>query len=163
MLKTVQLKVRIQIFLKFQTNAIGSFKYYGKFGLRTSVLAGGRMDDEGHDSQFNSNGDFALTGNIIRTNANMKPLPLKRGLAPVRMGIGVYGGADWNFTGSTSLFFEAGFNYGVTPVLYQNSSHLVESNQSTVAGSESEYTPIGNLDVKSNPQHSFELKVGLLF
>lgn len=158
--------VTIPFFLKFQTNAIGSFKYYGKFGLRTSILAGVRMDDEGYDSKFNSDGNFDLTASTPRTNLNMKPDAIKKGLVPVRMGIGVYGGADWNFTGSTSLFFEAGFNYGVTPVLYQNSSHLVEAekgNSGQGSGSDNEFTPIGNLDVKSNPQHSFELKVGLLF
>lgn len=158
--------VTIPVFLKFQTNAIGSFKYYGKFGLRTSILAGVRMDDEGFDATYNADKTFDLTGSTSRTNANMKPLPLKKGLSPVRMGIGVYGGADWNFTGNTSLFFEAGFNYGVTPVLYQNSSHLVEAekgNSGQGSGSDNEFTPVGNLDVKSNPQHTFELKVGLLF
>ena len=40
--------VTIPFFLKFQTNMIGQFKYYGKFGLRTSILAGVRMDDEGY-------------------------------------------------------------------------------------------------------------------
>ena len=153
--------VTIPAFLKFQTNAIGSFRYYGKFGLRTSFLVGVRMDDEGFDANYSADNTFNLTASPSRTNSNMKPLPFKKGLTHLRMGIGVYGGADWNFTGNTSLFFEAGFNYGVTPVLYQNSSHLVEAD--LVDGSNSSYSAVNNLDVKSNPQHSFELKVGLLF
>lgn len=35
--------VTLPIFLKFQTNMIGNFKYYGKFGLRTSFLVGSRL------------------------------------------------------------------------------------------------------------------------
>ncbi len=53
--------VTIPLFLKFQTNMIGSFKYYGKFGLRTSVLAGVRMDDTGYEATFDGT-DFYRAG-----------------------------------------------------------------------------------------------------
>src|SRR5690606_13682428 len=50
--------VTIPLFLKFQTNKIGQFIYYGKFGLRTSFLAGVRMDDEGFDAALDANGNY---------------------------------------------------------------------------------------------------------
>jgi len=149
--------VTLPFFLKFQTNMIGSWKYYGKFGLRTSFLAGVRMDDEGYDAKYLS-GQFNRDATSTKTQENMKPVGLKKGLTPVRMGIGVYGGAEWNFTGSTNLFMEAGFNYGITPNLYPTSGHLVD--KVTAADGTVTYS---NLDVKSNPQHVFQLKVGLLF
>ncbi len=151
--------VTIPFFLKFQTNMIGSFRYYGKFGMRTSILAGIRMDDTGYDADYDLTAKtFDRIGTSPRTQENMKPVGFKKGLTPIRMGIGIYGGTEWNFTGNTSLFVEAGFNYGITPNLYQKSGHLAEK----IQNSDGTYS-YENLNVKSNPQHIFELKVGLLF
>ncbi|HIP36633.1 MAG TPA: hypothetical protein EYG85_07245 [Crocinitomix sp.] len=151
--------ITIPLFLKFQTNMIGSFRYYGKFGLRTSFLAGIRMDDTGYDA-VQTAGNFVRLNSNPRTLENMKPLGLKKGLSPVNMGIGIYGGSEWNFTGNTYLFAEIGFNYGITPVLFQKSGHLVETEETTSSGV---YAPTGALDIKNAPMHTFELKIGLLF
>ena len=154
--------VTLPFFLKFQTNMIGSWKYYGKFGLRTSFLAGVRMDDDGYKAKYsldaNNKGQFEREGTSTVTQTDLKPVGIKKGLTPVRMGIGIYGGAEWNFTGSTNLFMEAGFNYGITPNLYPTSGHLVDK-----VGNDTDGYTYSNLDVKSNPQHVFQLKVGLLF
>ncbi|MFK8045955.1 MAG: outer membrane beta-barrel protein [Crocinitomicaceae bacterium] len=153
--------VTLPIFLKFQTNMIGSFSYYGKFGLRTSFLAGVRMDDSGYEAKYrlssDPNSSTFESSTIETTNENMKPESLKKGLSLARMGVGIYGGSQWNFTGNTFLFAELGFVYGFTPIIYQKSEHLVDKIQD---GTGFRYE---NLDVKSNPQHMFELKVGLLF
>ena len=155
--------ITIPIFLKFQTNMIGSFIYYGKFGLRTSVLAGVRMDDTGFDADYDAadaNNQFSRNATATsREQTNMKPESVKKGLSHIRTGIGIYGGAEWNFTGSTFLYGEFGFNYGITPVLYQQSSHLVDRVEDQANPGTYTYS---NLDVKNNPQHVFELKIGLL-
>lgn len=154
--------VTIPLFLKFQTNLIGQFKYYGKFGLRTSILAGARTDDSGYNADYDpTDGSFTrIAGATPRTQENMKPVSVKKDLALIRTGIGIYGGAEWNFTGSTFLYGELGFNYGITPSLSQTSASLVE--RSEVASSPGTYT-YSNLDIKNNPQHIIELKIGLLF
>ncbi|MFK8038688.1 MAG: outer membrane beta-barrel protein [Crocinitomicaceae bacterium] len=153
--------VTLPIFLKFQTNMIGAFSYYGKFGLRTSFLAGVRMDDEGYASKYDgtvpASTTFVRTGETKISNNNMKPDIVKKGLSAIRTGVGVYGGSQWNFTGNTFLFAELGFIYGITPIVYQKSEHLVDK---IAEGNTFRYE---NLNVKSNPQHMFELKVGLLF
>ncbi len=154
--------VTVPLFLKFQTNMIGSFKYYGKFGLRTSFLAGVRMDDEGFSADYDpSTGAFApIASAERRTQTDMKPVAFKKGLAQVKTAIGIYGGAEWNFTGSTFLYGEIGFNYGITPALYQRSSHLVDREESTqTAGTFTQ----SQLDIRNNPQHLIEFKIGLLF
>lgn len=151
--------VTIPLFLKFQTNMIGQFKYYGKFGLRTSFLAGVRMDDTGYDADYDANtGAFDRISTSARTQENMKPTTIKKGLSQVRTGIGIYGGAEWNFTGSTFLYSEIGFNYGITPSLYQKSNHLADKVDDGAGG----YT-YSQLDIKNNPQHIIEVKIGLLF
>ena len=152
--------VTIPLFLKFQTNLIGQFKYYGKFGMRTSILAGARTDDTGYDAYYNStNGSFTQTSLSPRTQENMKPVSLKKDLALIRTGIGVYGGAEWNFTGSTFLYSELGFNYGITPFISQTSATLVEKTETGTAG----VYDYKSLDINNNPQHIIEFKIGLLF
>ena len=152
--------VTIPLFLKFQTNLIGQFKYYGKFGMRTSILAGARTDDTGYDAYYNStNGSFTQTSLSPRTQENMKPVSLKKDLALIRTGIGVYGGAEWNFTGSTFLYGELGFNYGITPFISQTSATLVEKTETGTAG----VYDYKSLDINNNPQHIIEFKIGLLF
>ncbi len=157
--------VTVPIFLKFQTNMIGKFKYYGKFGLRTSFLVGSRFDDEGYDATF-TGGNYVRTGTATHTlRADMKPVTLLKGLTPIRTAVGIYGGAEWNFTGSTFLYMEAGFNYGITPSMQITSGHLVNQVSDAAAGSAYEtgnFTRMA-LDIKNNPQHIFEVKVGLLF
>ena len=148
--------VTIPFFLKFQTNMIGQFKYYGKFGLRTSILAGVRMDDDGYEAAYDQGtGEFSRIGTAIQTKENMKPVTALKGLTPVRLGIGIYGGAEWNFTGNTFLYMEGGFNYGVTPALQIESGHLANKRDSDGM--------FENLDIQNNPQHIIEVKVGLLF
>jgi hypothetical protein len=138
---------------------IGQFKYYGKFGMRTSILAGVRMDDTGFDADYDFvSGDFTRLTNPFRVQENLKPVSVKKELALIRTGIGIYGGAEWNFTGSTFLYAELGFNYGITPSLYQTSSTLVDR----VETSPGNYT-YSSLDIQNNPQHIIEIKFGLLF
>mgnify|MGYP002620937517 CR=1 FL=1 len=158
--------VTIPFFLKFQTNKIGQFIYYGKFGLRTSILAGVRMDDEGYDAAVDANGNFVRTGTSIQSlNTDMKPVTVLKGLTPIRMGIGIYGGAEWNFTGNTYLYMEGGFNYGIIPSMQIESGHLINQvdDGSGSSGYGSGALSRGKLDIKNNPQHIIEIKLGLLF
>lgn len=155
--------ITLPLFLKFQTNQIGKMIIYGKFGLRTSILAGVRMDDEGFASnlQLDANNNLVSFENLNTnrvTMTDMKPDAAKKGLALVRTGVGIYAGTEWNITGNTFLFGELGFNYGFTPVLYQNSSHLVDK----VPEGDTNFD-YSQLSVGTNPQHIFELKIGVLF
>jgi len=153
--------ITVPFFLKFQTSMIGQFKYYGKFGLRTSFLGSVRMDDFGRDADYDPTLKTFTTNSPLseRTMTNMKPEGLKKELSPVKMGIGVYGGAEWNFTGNTFLYAEIGFNYGILPQLYPVSGNLADKVETSTAGT---YT-YSNLDIKNNPQHLVEFKLGLLF
>ncbi|MBK7130485.1 MAG: outer membrane beta-barrel protein [Crocinitomicaceae bacterium] len=153
--------ITVPFFLKFQTSLIGQFKYYGKFGLRTSFLGSVRMDDLGRDAYYDAvTKEFTTNAPISeRTMENMKPVGLKKELSPVKMAIGVYAGAEWNFTGNTFLYAELGFNYGIIPQLYPTSSTLVDKVETTTAG----VYNYSNLEIDNNPQHMIEFKVGLLF
>jgi Outer membrane protein beta-barrel domain len=158
--------VTIPIFLKFQTDMIGNFKYYGKFGLRTSILVGSRFDDVGYNAVYTNNSFERTSSAVYALRSDMQPVTALKGLTPVRTGIGIYGGAEWNFTGSTFLYMEGGFIYGITPSMQKVSKHLI--NQTDDGTTNGGVYGDGNLshsalDIKNNPQHLIEVKVGLLF
>lgn len=99
----------IPTMLIFRTNMIGDFRYYGKFGARTSFLLSNSINDQG----FNINGDTLGGAQTSYDNTNMKA---KGDMFFLRSTVGLAGGAEWNFTGTTSIFAELGFYYGFTPV-----------------------------------------------
>lgn len=111
--------VSIPTMLVFRTNAIGDFRYYGKFGARTSFMVKSSMNDEG--STFSSNDVAAvempasLVTSANATNEGMR-VPYGNDAVMIRSALGIAGGAQWNFTGSTVLFAEIGFYYGLTPM-----------------------------------------------
>lgn len=101
----------IPTMLLFRTNPIGDFRYYGKFGARTSFLLQNTINDKG----FDIGGDTLGGVETSRTNTEMKA---KGDMFFMRSTIGIAGGAEWNFSGNTSLYAEVGFYYGFTPVHY---------------------------------------------
>jgi hypothetical protein len=95
--------------LLFRTNFIGYMRYFGKFGLRNSFLLSSKINDTGVDFASGSLLDPGVSG----INENMR--------APGDMfffksAVGLVGGAEWNFSGSTCLMAEIGYYYGITPL-----------------------------------------------
>lgn len=142
----------IPTMLIFRTDMLGSFRYYGKFGARTSFLLSSSSNDKGYT--YN-----ASLQEVSSKNNNMKS---KGDMFFMRSSVGLAGGAEWNFTGSTSVFAELGFYYGFTPVHNgeaiggddkERNMTLFQLNNSL----ESDYV---NLSAK---QKQIVLKVGILF
>ncbi len=96
----------------FRTKFIGYFRYFGKFGLKTSVLLGNKITDEGY--ALNS-----TTPTEVVENSNMTA---KNELFFIKSSVGLAGGAEWNFVGSTSLVAEIGYYYGFVPLYYNKKS-----------------------------------------
>lgn len=97
--------VSIPTMFLFRTNFIGYFRYFGKFGLRNSFLVSSKTNDIG-----------SLEGtDITIENNNMKR---KNEMLFYKGAVGLCGGAEWNFTGSTCLMAELGYYYGFTPLYY---------------------------------------------
>lgn len=149
----------IPTMLLFRTNMIGSFRYYGKFGARTSFLLSSNTNDKG----FTFSGNTPAGAAAAATNENMKS---KGDMFFLRSSIGLAAGAEWNFTGSTSVFAEIGFYYGFTPVHNgeaiggddkERNMTLYQSTKDGVALSADDYL---NLSAK---QKQIVFKVGILF
>lgn len=144
----------IPTMLLFRTNMIGDFRYYGKFGARTSVVLSNTINDNG----FNFAGDSIGGVKTAASNDNMKA---KGDMFFLRSTIGLAGGAEWNFTGNTSVFAELGFYYGFTPV----------HNGEAIGGDDKErnFTMFQNNSGTSDylnfsaKQKQIVLKIGILF
>lgn len=144
----------IPTMLIFRTNFIGYFRYYGKFGLRTSFVINQTVNDEG----TNFEGPSSQT-----EGASIEKMKAKNDLLFIRSAGGMAAGAEWNFIGTTSLFLEAGFYYTFTP--------LFSGNGKSDRNGSSLYNTIGN-PYENNPrtyrsfkasQMLIEFKLGILF
>ena len=107
--KQKPLYLSIPLMLTFRTNFIGYFRYYGKFGLRTSVLLSNKITDTG--TRFNT----GLLG-LPETGATNSNMTAKGEMFFIKSAVGAAGGAEWNFIGSTCLLAEIGYYYGFTPL-----------------------------------------------
>ncbi len=107
--KQKPLYLSIPTMVTFRTNFIGYFRYYGKFGLRTSVLLSNSITDEG--DRFDNGILLPATEGV--TNSNMTA---KGDMFFIKSAVGLAGGAEWNFIGSTCLLGEIGYYYGFTPL-----------------------------------------------
>ena len=102
----------IPTMMLFRTNFIGYFRYFGKFGLRNSFLLSNKIFDTGE----NFTPDLILGG--IPTAGDNDNMTASNEMFFFKSTVGAAGGAEWNFTGSTSLVAELGFYYGFTPLYY---------------------------------------------
>jgi len=99
--------------LTFRTKFFGYFRYFGKFGLRNSFLLKSHVDDEGF---MLAGKDFSATPTAL-FNENMV---IKKENIFFKSAFGLCGGAEWNFSGSTSLVAELGYYYGFTQLYWKN-------------------------------------------
>ena len=139
----------------FRTEFIGYFRYFGKFGLRNSFLLGNTIFDTGGEV-VNNPKDTPLA----LKNENMKSS--QRDLAFYKGAIGISGGTEWNFSGTTSLVFELGYYYGFLNI--SRGSALTgdeEKNMSVISGfNNNEPIKYTSLPAK---QDQLLLKVSILF
>jgi hypothetical protein len=135
----------IPTMLLFQTKFIGYFRYFGKFGLRHSFLLNSESDDKGTD----------YTPNSENTNNNMTT---KSNMFFYKGAIGMACGAEWNFSGSTSLIGELGYYYGITPLYWERSADSDKLSLFSINSNKEEiYSPI------KARQNQLLLKLSVLF
>ncbi|TNF45941.1 MAG: hypothetical protein EP305_12605 [Bacteroidetes bacterium] len=99
----------IPTMMVFRTNFIGYFRYFGKFGLRNSFLLKSSISDTGNDLTPEDPMGIASAATLDNMSASGEMFFFKSA-------VGLSGGAEWNFSGSTSLVAEIGYYYGFTPI-----------------------------------------------
>ena len=91
--------VSLPLTIKMKTNQIGYFKYYGQFGIDPSLLIKAMGDIQTDSSLVNSS--------YIQNGENVKSQ-----MFPIRLGLVVGLGCEYNFVGNTSLTASLTFNNG---------------------------------------------------
>lgn len=142
----------IPTMLIFRTKYIGYLRYFGKFGMRHGFLLSQKSIDEGTSYKWNAGVMGEMTEGA--TNENMKS---SNEMVFYKGSVGVAGGVEWNFTGSTVLVAEIGYYYGITPLYYnRNNAYLqaAEIENNTVV-----MKPVSN----KATQGQLQLKISVLF
>ncbi|HLU87645.1 MAG TPA: outer membrane beta-barrel protein [Taishania sp.] len=137
--------------LIFRTKFIGYFRYFGKFGMRHSFLLGQKSQDEGKTLDLHN----ASVGLVDAENKNMKG---RNEMVFYKGSVGISGGAEWNFSGSTTLMAEIGYYYGITPLYYKRDNAYLFTVENDANG-----IPTRKAVSNKATQGQLQLKVSILF
>jgi len=143
----------IPLMMLFRTKYIGYIRYFGKFGIRNSFLLKSTIFDEGNS--YNGIVPAAMNNDNMSTS--------KRDLSIYKGSVGISGGAEWNFSGSTCLLAELGYYYGFVNISRGNS--IIgdpEKNMSVFTTFDSSLPPSA-YNPLSLKQNQLLLKVSILF
>lgn len=107
--------ITIPVMMIFRTKYIGYFRYFGKFGLRNSILVNSKLNDGGYNFSYDVNPVLEASNGDISA-ASQDNMNAKGEMFIFKSAVGLAGGAEWNFVGSTCLVGEIGYYYGFTPL-----------------------------------------------
>lgn len=150
--------INVPITMKLMTNEIGYFTYFAQVGVDLSVLVTAKALDK---------------GKVLDTLAGLPPFTPKErdytdvygssSFGQVRLRVGV--GAEWNFSGNTSLVFSVTYHHGFIDVLRDADGDDI-ANEEGIFYSEPQNVFDANVKptfVMSANQHFVALNVGVLF
>ncbi len=103
--------VTIPLAIKMKTKEIGYLTYFGEFGANIGIKTKTRVTD-------------VVVAQGTSNDTEFTELNLDKGTQPIRMGLRVGGGAEYNFSGSTSAFFGIHYNHYFTNSLKKNDPYL---------------------------------------
>jgi len=145
----------IPTMLIFRTKFFGYMRYFGKFGLRNSFLLTNKINDEGFNFPV---AQSLLEPPVAGENMNMKA---SGDMFFFKSAFGLCGGAEWNFSGSTSLVGEIGYYYGFTPLhtnrnVDKGNNFLFATDENNGAGNDIQFN-------NQAAQSQLMIKVSILF
>lgn len=141
--------LNIPITLKMRTNEIGYMTYYAQFGMDAGFKTNAKGKDTGSDN-VPVTLPVQIPGNTT-TKHN-----ISRDINFFRMALNIGGGAEYNLSGNTSLFFGINYSNGFVNVLKKNSSQIKVSDSNNQFGLGAE--------LKQNARsHFIGLTIGVLF
>lgn len=121
----------IPIMLKFQTNYLGYFRYFGRFGIRNDFLLRTRADNQGNS--------FDLLGESNNVTS-LESMRSKGYMSFYKGSVGISGGAEYNITGSTTLVAELGYYYGFSEVFRQGNKQRSLYELESIEGNDTAFT-----------------------
>ncbi len=127
--------VNLPLTLKFKTNEIGYFSYYGIFGVDAGFRIKAKADDFGN---FMNSTDIEVENVNIEKDINL-----------LRLALNIGAGAEYNISGNTLLLLGLSFNNGFTNLMKKDSYDLEDQH-----GDKLDQNAVGNF---------IALNVGVLF
>lgn len=143
------LYLSLPIGLTFRTDFIGDFRGLFKFGLRNRFLLTNTVSDIG--SVVDISGGLPPD---LKENVGMS---VSKDLFFYNASIGLSAGVEWNFSGSTCLVAEIGYNYGFMPL------HLTSKEQNYTLFTLDQSTLVQNYFRNQANLNQAHLKLTLLF
>jgi hypothetical protein len=132
----------------FKTSFFGYWRYFAKFGLRNSFLLTSKTTDTGRNADD------------LGTEVTLEDMKSRGDLFFFKSAVGGTLGAEWNFSGSTSLVVEAGYYYGFTPLHTQKNTDAGKEKNSLFSVNLLDPPIMFN---NKSTQNQVMLKVSLLF
>lgn len=143
--------LNIPLLLKLKTKEIGFMTYYGEFG----GMLGFKTKSSVKDTRV---GVYRDSLNSIRIPEHDPTYELNFDdvSQPIRAGLCLGAGAEYNFSGSTALFFQINWNYFMTNMMKK------EEKDNYLRSFDNDENKFESVNSKSIPG-SFHLTVGILF
>ncbi len=131
----------------FRTDYIGYNRYFAKFGMRHSFALKSMTNDEG----------ILISSTETKKLTNMD---LPSDLSIYRGSIGISGGMEWNYYGTSTMVFELGYYYGINNI---HSGDALIGNDKDKNRSLFEKLDKTSYTSLKNTQNQLVLKVSFLF
>jgi hypothetical protein len=112
--------VTIPLLIKMKTKEIGYLTYFGQFGANLGFATKSRANDSGR--QIITDTSSVNYGQFITAYEN-ENINVSKSVVPLRAGLVVGGGAEYNISGSTSLFFSLHYNHNFISYLKANDKY----------------------------------------
>jgi hypothetical protein len=152
--------INVPIMLKLMTNQIGYFTYFGQVGVDFSFLASAQAYDKGNIHERID----SVTVNITAKERDYTNVYGSSSFANIRLRVGA--GAEWNFSGNTSLLLSVNYHHGFIDVLRDADSDAIANEEGIFYSAPGEdvttatVRPSFLLDANL---HYVSLNVGILF
>lgn len=144
--------VNIPIALKMKTKEIGYMTYFGQFGANIGIKTGSKSNDMVQKVVIDTLGAYTFNSESIE----LTKLDLSKAVQPVRVGLKIGFGVEYNVSGSTSIYGELNYNHYFTNALRK------ESNETFLNKYDYADKRFENVGAKVIPG-SISLTVGVLF
>jgi len=148
--------VTIPVMLKLMTKDISHFKYFGMFGGNIAVQTKFRVTDEITELRYNKTTSYYEENG----KSNITEMRPDGDLIPVNIGLNAGIGAEYNLSGSTSVFLSLNYLRGFINQ-YQNTSEIMVDQIKENLNNNPKTTP------KSSKQSALsdgiQLNIGILF
>lgn len=146
--------VTIPVMLKLMTKDISGFKYFGQFGGNIAIQTKFRATDELTELKYNAVTNQYETNGAV-TVSDMRP---DGDLVPFHVGLNAGIGAEYNLSGSTSVFFSINYLRGFVNQYQRTSDIIVDKIKDNINA--------GTVPAKSKQSamcDGIQINVGILF